>query len=361
MISPDLRVEGFDVTSWTHLLGLFMPNLEDRIHREPAASDDPDAPAEHGDESPEQRPRAGTLLVVDDAERRVLLARHSFEGALPSLIGESSATDLRKLAHEHGAKRIVVIREGTMDGLADELAEGLAYEPDLPRRGYVSQWLVLLRALKRAMEVGNVRIWPNPLANVPVPSTRMLERASNLLVPDDHAMVAALFDRGRPYTAVVVRRRHGLIDLVAGPDLLASWAGPLGGDWRRDHRVLSRAVEQHVAPVHLGLFAEVSALRRALRSGEPGEWARQVAVRDMLFDPMPTSVKVALGADALRGISHVSSSLLGGLDLWKAAGPLLGRVRSRWTEIRSVSEELGFDPLVVLAALMRRDEPDDDA
>ncbi len=157
---------------------------------------------------------------------------------------------------------------------------------------------------------------------------------------------------------MVIRRRDGLIDLVAGPDLLTQWTGPLGGDWRRDHRVLTRAVERHVAPVHLGLFAEVSAVREALRSGEPGEWARQVAVRDVLFDPMPTSVKLALGADALRGISHVSSGLLGGVDLWKAAGPLLGRVRSRWTEIRSVSDELGFDPLVVLAALLRRDEPD---
>ena len=28
MIGPDLRVEGFDVTSWRNLVGLFMPNLE---------------------------------------------------------------------------------------------------------------------------------------------------------------------------------------------------------------------------------------------------------------------------------------------------------------------------------------------
>jgi hypothetical protein len=351
MIGPDLRVEGFDVTSWRHLVGLFMPNLEERIHREVPESDDPSPP------DPELGP-SGTLVVVDDPDRTILTARHSFDGAIPALVGESSAQDLRSLCRDHGAMRVVVIRAGAMDELADALAEGLAHEPESQRHGYVAQWLVLLRAVRRMVEVGDLRVWPNPVANVPVPSARMAQRALDAVLPDDRALLAALFDRGRPYTSVVIRRRNGLIDLVAGPDLLTQWTGPLGGDWRRDHRVLTRAVERHVAPVHLGLFAEVGAVREALRSGEPGEWARQVAVRDMLFDPMPTSVKVALGADALRGISHVSSSLLGGLDLWKAAGPLLGRVRSRWTEIRSVSEELGFDPLVVLAALMRRDEPD---
>lgn len=353
MIGPDLRVEGFDATSWTHLLGLFMPNLEERIHREVPESDDPPPP------DPAQGP-GGTLVVVDDPDRTILAARHSFRGSVAELVGESSTQHLPQLCADHGAVRVIVIRAGAMDELADALAEGLAQDPESQRYGYVAQWLVLLRALRQMVEVGDLRVWPNPVANVPVPSTRMAQRALDAVLPDDRALVLALFDRGRPYTSAVVRRRNGLIDLVAGPDLLIQWTGPLGGDWRRDHRVLTRAVERHVAPVHLGLFAEVSAVREALRSGEPGEWARQVTVRDVLFDPMPTSVKVALGADALRGLSHVSSGLLGGVDLWKAAGPLLGRVRSRWTEIRSVSEELGFDPLVVLAALMRRDEPEPD-
>ena len=186
----------------------------------------------------------------------------------------------------------------------------------------------------------------------------MTQRALDAVLPDGRAAVAALFDRGRPYTSLVVRRRGGFIDLVAGPDLITQWSGPLGGAWRRDHRVLTNAVERHVAPVHLGLFAEVSSVREALRSGEPGEWARHVAVRDVVINPMPSSVKLALGADVVRGLSHLSSELLGGLDLWKAAGPVLRRVRGRWTEIRSVSEELGFDPLVVLAALLRRDPTD---
>ncbi len=353
MIGPDLRVEGFDVTSWRNLVGLFMPNLEERMERDVPESDDPAPP------DPEEV-RGGTLVVIDDPDRTILAARHSFDGAIPALVGQSSTQDLRGLCEGHGAIRVVVIRAGAMDELSDALAEGLAQEPESQRHGYVAQWLVLLRAVRQMMEVGDLRVWPNPVANVPVPSARMAQRALDAVLPDGKALLAALFDRGRPHTSLVIRRRNGLIDLVAGPDLLTQWTGPLGGDWRRDHRVFTRAVERNVAPVHLGLFAEVSAVREALRSGEPGEWARQVAVRDVLFNPMPTSVKLALGADAVRGLSHVSSGLLGGVDLWKAAGPLFSRVRSRWTEIQSVSEELGFDPLVVLAALMRRDEPDPD-
>ncbi|MAQ19836.1 MAG: hypothetical protein CMN30_34165 [Sandaracinus sp.] len=351
MIGPDLRVEGFDAESWTHLVGIFMPNLEDRLSREPPSSD--------ADVSldPDDGGRArGTLILVDDAERRILMARHSMEGTLPGLVGESSARDLRDLTAAQGARRVVVIREGALDGLADALADGLAHEPPSARSGYVTQWLVLLRAVRQMVEHGELRVWPNPLASVPVPSNRMVQRTFDQVLPDDRALVVALFDRDEPYTSLVVRRRHGLIDLVAGPDLITTWTGPLGGDWRRDHRILNRAVERHVAPVHLGLFAEVDAVREALRSGEPGEWARQVTVRDMVIDPMPRSVKVALGADAIRGLSHITSDLLGGFDLVRAAGPVLDRVRSRWTEIRSLSEELGFDPFIVLAALLRRDD-----
>ena len=352
MIGPDLRVEGFDAESWTRLVGLFMPNLEERLTREPPSSDHDVALTEaEGDDRPK---RHGTLVVVDDADRRILMARHSVEGALPKLVGESSAQDLRALTRSHGARRIVVVREGAMDGLSDAIADGLAHET--ADGGYITQVLVVLRAARYMMEDGDLRVWPNPFANVPVPSARMLRRAFDGVLPDDHAMVVALFDRGQPYTSIVIRRRNGLIDLVAGPDLVTSWTGPVGGDWRRDHRVLLRAIERHVAPVHLGLFAEVSAVRESLRRGEPGEWARQVAVRDVVIDPMPRSVKVALGADALRGISHLSSGLLGGLDLWSAAMPVLERVRSRWTEIRGISEELGFDPFVVLAALLRSDD-----
>ena len=354
MIGPDLRVEGFDVTSWRHLVGLFMPNLEERMERDTPESDDPAPP--DPDES-----RGGTLVVVDDHERTILAARHSFDGSIPALVGQSSTQDLRSLCESHGAIRVVVVRVGAMDELSDALAEGLTHEPESQRHGYVAQWLVLLRAVRHLVDVGDLRVWPNPVANVPVPSARMAQRALDAVLPDGMALLVALFDRGRPFTSLVIRRRNGLIDLVAGPDLLTQWTGPLGGDWRRDHRVLTRAVERNVAPVHLGLFAEVAAVREALRSGEPGEWARQVAVRDMVFSPMPGSVKLALGADAIRGISHVSSGVLGGVDLWKAAAPLLGRVRSRWTEIQSVSEELGFDPLMVLAALMRRDEQEPDS
>ena len=39
----------------------------------------------------------------------------------------------------------------------------------------------------------------------------------------------ALWEDGRIWTALVVRRRQGRIDPVAGPETLAGWTGETGG------------------------------------------------------------------------------------------------------------------------------------
>ena len=418
MISADIRFEGFDVRSWTRVIELLCPHVE--------------AHPESGEPS---RYR-GTLILVDDANRRILSAHHTLRGPLPELHGQSSARTLADFVERYGARRVLIVREGALDALADALADGLtapprgrssrseppssddaaqsssprhedrgavvdlsdagdvgghadgqqgmdgtpndggtlrataeplAVGPGAPRGprsqantdsfegGYITQWLVLLRAIRRQMSVGNIRLWPNPTANVPVPHPRMMRRAANLALPDNRAAVMVLFDRGRVHTAAVVRRQLGMIDLVSGPDRIIQWTGPLGGDWRRDHRVMLDAVARHVAPVHVGLFAEVDAVRRALRSGRAGSWAREVALREVVFHPMPRTLKMALGADALRGLRRSSYDVFGGVDIVGLARPVLRHVRARWSEVRSVSEELGFDPLMVLATLLRED------
>jgi hypothetical protein len=155
---------------------------------------------------------------------------------------------------------------------------------------------------------------------------------------------------------LVLRRHAGSIDLVAGPDLLAAWTGPLGGDWRRDYRVITDAVSRTVAPVHFGVFSEASTMRELLRVPDPGAWARAAAVRDIIVHPAPPYVAVAIGADALRAVASTSARLFGGLDLLGAFGPVGRYLRGRVVDVASVTGTLGFNPLRLLAESLQRRE-----
>lgn len=331
MISGDLRFEGFDVASWQNLLSLFMPGLRDRVSR--AA----------------ERP-AGTLTVVVDDDDVVLLALHSLDGRWDEGIG-AEVGPLPRLAEASGARRVLALRAGAMEELVERAA--LRYRPG---QDYLTQTLMVVRAARELADAGLVRLWPNPLAGVPIPSPQAVQRALDLVLPVDKAAVLVLWDGGL-WTAVALRRRREGIDLVAGPDLLARWAGPLGGDWRRDHRVFVDAVARAVAPVHLGVFAEADTFRDLLRSDAPGRWAKAIAVRDVIVNPMPGFVTAAVGADAVRGVGRASAQVLGGLDLAGTLLPVAQMIRARVTQAESVREILGFDPLSALATALRREEP----
>jgi len=385
MISADVRLEGFDARSWANLVSLFLPRVKDELEAAPERSDAPlatDADTSlRGDgetraapfpDSP--GPRQGTLFIVRTPDGRVLHALHSKRGRVPvdALEGservDSGGPDAAEpdrafpalrpedLADRHRARRVVLLQRGALEELSERLALRLQRGDD-----YLTQWLTLARTFREVQEAGMVQVWPRPLANVPIPPTGAVRAALDLMLPDDHAAVAVLWDRGRPWTAVVLRRRHGAIDFVAGPDLLARWTGPLGGDWRRDTRVIVDAVSRAVAPTHLGLFAEVQTIEGLLRHPDPGAWARAVTTRDVLVHPTPPYVAVALGADGVRGLADRSARWLGGIDALAPFAPLTSYVRSRVSEARSLTDTLGFNPLKALAIALDSSDDDDDA
>ncbi|MCA9603382.1 MAG: hypothetical protein KC417_15220, partial [Myxococcales bacterium] len=165
-----------------------------------------------------------------------------------------------------------------------------------------------------------------------------------------------LWQRGEPWTSVAVRRMGGEIDWIAGPDLISRWTGPLGGDWRRDHRVIAAAVARNMAPVHVGLFSEEHIVRDLLRTPDAGRWARAAAVRDIAFYPTPAYVGVALGADVVRSATRQAASFLGGLKLFESIAPIAAELRSRVTDVASVSAALGFNPLEALGRFLRGED-----
>lgn len=345
MISGALRFEGFDSRSWTNLVSLFAPDVVNKLAREGADSDAPEL------EPHERAERArGSLIVVIDDRGRVLAAFHSVYGRVAG-VRYDGPDSLAALAQEHAAQRCFVLREGVMEEIGERVARRVAADDD-----YVAQLLVVARAVREMNEAGLLLTWPRPLANVPIPTIGMVRRALDTVLPDEHALVLVVFSGGAPWTAMALRRQDGLIDRIAGPDLVMRWTGPLGGDWRRDYRVITDAVARHVAPVHLGVFTERRTLEELLRSPDPGAWAKAVAVRDVIVHPAPPYVAVALGADAVRAVAQRSARWLGGIDALGQLAPLASFVRGRVAEVRSVNATLGFDPLQVLALWLRRAE-----
>ncbi|AKF06011.1 hypothetical protein [Sandaracinus amylolyticus] len=355
MIAADLRVEGFDARSWTNLISLFAPGVVTRIQREPAPSDAPELDTKEAEDAglSEQR-STGSLVIVISETGRVRKAFHSQRGRIRDL-AQASPSELPMITERYRARRALLMREGAIEEIAERVAVRLERGDD-----YVAQWLVVARTIREVIDAGMIHVWPRPLAGVPIPTAGMVRRALDTVLPDDRALVMVIWSGSTPWTGVVLRRRRGEIDLVAGPDLIARWSGPLGGDWRRDHRFVSEGIARAVAPVHLGIYAEIGSIRRLLRSAEPGAWARAVAVRDVIVSPTPPYVAVAIGADAARAVAQRTTTWLGGIDALASLAPAVTYVRGRISEIASVTQTLGFDPLKLLAGSLARSEDGDE-
>ncbi len=343
MISTDLHVEGYDARSWRHLLSLFSQGVEERLEAPERRSDAAEQPVP-------ERP-TGLLWVLLDDHDRPLLALHTHHGRLP-LPSPEDLLDPAALCGRHRARRLLRIRHGALHEVGERLAARVGRGDD-----YLSQWLDVWRVVRELSAAGVIRSWP-PLEGrpVPVPSREAVQRALDLVLPDGKAFCMVLWEAEQTWTAAVLRRRAGSVDLLAGPDLIARWTGPLGGDWRRDHRVVLAAVEREVAPVHLGIFSEAATVRALLRQGEAGAWARAVAVRDIVLQPAPPYVGLALGADAVRGVASATSRLLGGVEPWSAFAPLLREARSRVEEASGLRTLLGFEPLEQIGRWLRARE-----
>ena len=336
MISEHIRFEGFDSRSWLNLLSLF----SGRPTR--AASGESAIPARHG-----------TLVLVVDAQGAPCAGFITSRGPIvidaTTLCG--NATELAALCERWNAKRALVVAEGAIEDLTERAAERIPTDGD-----YATQWLALLGVVRELEDEGKLRFWPErPLLRLPTPA--MLQRSLDLLLPDGHVLVAALWEGENLWTACAISRTGGLIDRIVGPELLLDWTGALGGDFRRDHRVLKNAVERSMGPVHLGLFAQRERMQALLRNPSPGAWARAEMLRDIIIDPTPSYVHVAVGADAARAAGQRARNWLGGLDIFAALAPAAQFTREHVARVGSITGILGWNPLHALATRLRTVPP----
>lgn len=330
MLSTNLRVTGFDAVSWGRFISLF----ESRRRR---AHDD-------------HRNSYGMVVVIEDPSGRACAAFIGDRGPIAA-DQYKSREDLPALCAEHRVRRGVALKLGTIEELTERATAQMLRTDD-----YAGQWLALLSAARELEREGALYFWPEPRNVVPLPTPQLVTRALDVVLPDEHSFVAALWEDAELWTALVLRRRGGQFDLIGGPELVLDTVGPLSGDFRRDHRAVSRAISTSIAPLQLGIYTQRKRFERLLREAEPGAWAKAVALRELIIDPSPAYVHFAVGADALRATARRTGELLGGIDFISFLEPWTRYAREQISHVTSITGVLGFNPLQVLARRLRANE-----
>ena len=322
MISGDFAFFGYDDTSWDRLVSLFL--------------------GENGDEKPR-----GVLVVVVDTTRTPVAAFHTTAGSLdPGTL--PPLADLEALCDSMAAGACIVVRERAMADIQDYLAEPLD-----PGQDFVARVMRFAHVLR---ELGNgnwLRIWPNPLPDLLLSAAPVARPAIDFVLPDGHNLVLGIFEEGELWTGAVLRRSAGGFDVFAGPGAMSQWAGPLGGAWRRDHRVLTRAIERELGPIHIGLFMELLTARTLLAGKQAGDWAIAYVARELMVHPLPGYAAAGLGIDVLSGAAQYAMQALEQMDPEEIVAIAQGFWRG-FTDGKGIEGLLGFSPTRVIAGALEK-------
>ncbi len=327
MFTPDVRVAGFDARQWQLLFDAFR------------------APAANG----RSRPSGGVVAVVSGQTLRKLVS------TLTGRLDPAEALwpmPLSELARRHRARWAAELSFGALDELMDRFAERVEQRHDL-----LTQGLMLVAVLRELEAEGAIKLYPRSAADWPVPRENVVLSVLDRVCPRGRAIALGVFEAGDLSTCLVARRGERGFDALIGPGELRAEVGFLSGDFRRDYRYLQSAIEQKVAPLALGCYAELATLRRLAAAEGPGAWAAAVAARDVVLSPAPAAIAVPLGVDLGRAAFHGLRALAeraGVSGLLEGVGQRIGRIEGLAAVERDVAERLGFDPLKLLSSLLSR-------
>lgn len=317
MIDRDLRFGGFSAEQWIRLMSLWT--------RVPARSSTPSA--------------SGTVFVVLDDDNQVISALHTRRGPLEPSAAINMA-NAQSVCEHYAAARAFVLRDGAMEVLVERAAM-----QTFMRDNYVGQWIGLLNAARSLAADGQIHAWPESIASWRIPSAYSVARGLDALLPDNTSLTLVLWKDQAVWTALSLSKQAGVIEHIVGPEILARWSGPLGGDYRRDYRPIARAISKHLAPLHLGVFAEETLFRKLLADPSPGAWARAIAVRDVIVYPSPGYISVAVGADAMRAVAQRSALALSRIDFGGLLSPFAEASRRALQAAPDLTARLGIDSL----------------
>lgn len=342
MADGETRWSGMDTRSWARLVSLVAPGMA------------PLPPRHHARDGS----LPGGLLLVAHDGTRVLRALHTLRGVVATEGPWAGRETLAALAAQCDTRFAVALRRDAAERFMERVGGRCTTADDA-----VDTTLLALGVLRELIDDGALDVLPSPLRSVPLPPVEVVRATWDRVLPDGHSAVIALFEGPALVTGLALRRRGGVIDQVHGVESLRAWSGPLGGDFRRDHRVIRAAVERALGPVAVGLFAPEATVLDLLRAEAPGGWARAVAVRDVMVEPMPPWAAMATGVSALRAAADESRRWAFSADGWLAKTTRKVIDLAGTIDLQAV---LGFDPLAVLGVVLRESrtrptQPDDPA
>jgi hypothetical protein len=327
VLTPDVRVEGFDSTEWSRLSDLFRA----------ARAVDPNVE------------RGGVVAVTTGPRLRKLV---STERGRLDPAAEPWPQDLEAIRVRHHARWAAELAFGALDELAERFADRVR-----PGQDFLTQSLELIETLRELEARGSLRVVPGSLAAWPVPKEHVVLSVADALCPPGKTIVLTAFENGDLYTCLAARRGERGFDLLIGPSELRPDIGFLSGDFRRDYRYVAEAVERRVAPLALGCYAEIATFRRLARGDILGGWATAVAARDVILSPAPAALALPLGLDIGRAAFAGFRALAdrAGVGAWLGGvGAKIGRSEGFQALERDISQRLGFDPLKLARDLLSR-------
>lgn len=285
-------------------------------------------------------PGADGLVLITDGDERLLRLLHSRKGPLPPQ-GVRFPGSLAQIASDHGCSWLLQLSMEDAKALA---AESWARRSD---QDYLARLLSLWGALQDLQSEGRLESFPHRLDRWPA-LVDLAPRGLASLCPDDHVAVAAIWRGTRLSTALAFRRRRGRIDRIVGPAVLQEAMGLVSGDWTRDYRYLSQAVERHLGSLGLGFFAQEAAARELSRRGDAAAWARAVATRDVIVSPMSAGMALSLGVDLGRTVLRRARDFVSGRGFGGWIPPELGPLFESEAHRPDLRDLLGVDAFSLL-------------
>jgi hypothetical protein len=330
VITQDVSFEGFTATDWQRLADVFR------------------APGEGGAaaRAESEAARGGVVAITTGNRLRKLV--HTKRGRL-DLASAEWPMKLPELAGRYDSSWAVELSAGALEELVERFSERLR-----PSQQYLEQALELARALRELEAEGLVAMWPKRFADIPVPGSRVISTALDMLCGEGRTIALGVFRHGELYTGLVARRRGLGFDRIVGPDELRAQMGLLSGDFRRDYRHFAAAAERNVGPLSLGAFGELLTFQSLAKDPAPGAFALAVASRELLVSPVSPALALPLGLDVGRAAFAGLRGLAERFGAGSALSPMLGRAEAFVS--RDLSGLLGFDPWAALVSLFERDQ-----
>lgn len=349
MISPDLRIEHLNGEQLENLLRLMDPPADasdgatttlrgEALRWLDRLTSDPVAPRE--DQATDHTP---PVLLVLRGGRPVRARRLGGEPVALAEFGDGSPAALRAFRQRDGAAFVLAVQSEALPGLAADLQSAIRPGTDL-----VSQ---ALSAARLVQERGRTALFVEPEAwgRWRLPSYELVQGSFEKLLPHGTTLVFYVQQRGKLWTSLIARQRHGDIDLITSHDAIAAEA-PFRGI--QDAPQVLTTVQRRIGPPHIGAFVGLGSWQRFV-AGDRGALARAIAAREAVLDPCPAWLLAVVGAGAVSEAATRSARLAGKL-LAKApiGGRLFGESDSSWrantqkiaTKIANPLDALGLDP-----------------